>query len=70
MSEQRTVIINGQEVQVTVIDPVEVDRTKQTFLASGVGHVEPVGYTSFHDGEDNTRQHNDGYRAVPPGIGE
>ncbi len=64
----QTVTINGQEVWVTVIAPVEVDRTKQDFVSSG-DFVEPIGLTSFHDKDGEDYQHNSGYRKSPIGGG-
>lgn len=63
MSTYKT-IINGQEVDVTVIDPVEVDRTRQEILSSNAP-VMPVGATSFTDKDDNDHRENDGYRKTP-----
>lgn len=42
MSSYRAIIC-GQEVEVTVLDPVAVDRTKQNFIACGSGAVDAVG---------------------------
>jgi hypothetical protein len=64
MSKSYTVIICGQEVEVTVIDPVEVDRTRQGFLSSGEP-VMPIGLTSFTDKDGEDHQHNSGYRKAP-----
>jgi hypothetical protein len=57
-------IIHGQEVEVTVIDPVEVDRTRQEILTSNAP-VMPVGATKFTDKDDKERRENEGYRKVP-----
>lgn len=57
-------IINGQEVEVTVIDQVEVDRTKQSFLASEAP-VSPIGMTGFLSKDGEEYQQNFGYRKVP-----
>lgn len=64
MSASYTAIINGQEVEVTVIDPVEVDRTRQDFLSSGEPLM-PIGMTSFMDKDGENHQHNSGYRKSP-----
>lgn len=63
MSTYKT-IIHGQEVEVTVIDPVEVDRTRQEILTSNAPVI-PIGATSFMDKDDNDHRENDGYRKVP-----
>lgn len=63
MSTYKT-IIHGQEVEVTVIDPVEVDRTKQEILTYNAPII-PVGATSFTDKDDNDHRENDGYRKAP-----
>ncbi|MHB8365509.1 MAG: hypothetical protein ACYDB0_00635 [Acidithiobacillus sp.] len=63
MSTYKT-IIHGQEVEVTVIDPVEVDRTRQEILMSNAP-VMPVGETCFTDKDDKEHRENDGVRKVP-----
>ena len=63
MSTYKT-IIHGQEVEVTVIDPVEVDRTRQEVFMDNAP-VMPVGVTHVTDKDDNDHRENDGYRKTP-----
>lgn len=69
MSSTYTTIINGQEVEVAVVDPVKVDRTRQVRRAHGDFVDQPIGLTGIQKASLGAGpaeyESNHGFRKMP-----